>query len=82
VAILENENRLNLSELIIDKNEVEEVFTVPLDYLIDSKNQKVVQQKIKDVSFSYHSIEYNDYIIWGATARMLVNLSKLLNKQD
>ena len=79
VAILENENGLNIKELLIDKNEVEEVFTVPLDYLINSKNQKVVKRKIKEMSFSYHSIQYNDYVIWGATARMLVNLSKLLN---
>jgi len=79
VAVLENVNGLNIRDLLIDKNEVEEVFTVPLDYLIDSKNQKVVERKIKNISFSYHSIEYNDYIIWGATARMLVNLSRLLN---
>jgi len=79
VAVLENENGLNIRELVIDKNEVEEVFTVPLDYLIDQKNQKVVKRQIKEISFSYHSIEYNDYVIWGATARMLVNLGKLLN---
>ncbi|PHS17555.1 MAG: coenzyme A pyrophosphatase [Kangiella sp.] len=79
VAVLDRQNGLNIRNLSIDKNEVEEVFTVPLNYLIDSKNQKLVKRKIKDISFSYHSIEYNDYIIWGATARMLVNLGKLLN---
>lgn len=78
VAILEDEKGLNLNELKIDENEVEEVFTVPLNYLIDRRNQKIIKRKIKDISFSYHSIEYRNYTIWGATARMLINFSKLL----
>ncbi len=80
VAILNRDNYFNCSELLIDNNEVEEVFTVPLNYLIDKKNHVIVEQKINDISFSYYSIEYNNYTIWGATARMIVNLSKLINK--
>ncbi len=65
-------------ELSIDENEVAEAFLVPLAFMIDSSNHQKVSRNINNQSFSYYLIQYNDYKIWGATARMIVNLSRML----
>jgi 8-oxo-dGTP pyrophosphatase MutT (NUDIX family) len=65
-------------QLTIDENEVAEAFLVPLSFVIDSSNHQKVNRNINNQSVSYHLIQYNDYKIWGVTARMLVNLSRML----
>lgn len=67
-------------QLTIDKNEVEEVFLVPLTFLLNSKNQKKAKRKLGEQSFSYYVFEYNQYYIWGATAKMIVNFSRMLEE--
>lgn len=66
-------------QLTIDENEVAEVFLVPLSYLLNSSNHQKISRKINDQSVSFYLIQYNDYKIWGATARMIVNLSRMLS---
>jgi 8-oxo-dGTP pyrophosphatase MutT (NUDIX family) len=65
-----------LPELTIDKNEVENVFSVPLAHLIDSSNHQVESVTYKGMDYDYYKIVWQDKIIWGATAKMIVNLSK------
>jgi 8-oxo-dGTP pyrophosphatase MutT (NUDIX family) len=61
-------------ELTIDTNEVREVFEVPLAYLMNKKNYfvQVIHRGSKE--FPVHYITYNDQVIWGATAGMMVHL--------
>jgi len=66
-------------QLKIDPNEVAEVFTVPFDFLINEANQIQVTEAINGTEYTYHKIQYKQYNIWGATARILVNLSRRLN---
>jgi len=66
-------------QLRLDKNEVEEAFVVPLNFVLNSSNQQKVERKINNQSLSYYVIKYNGYNIWGATAKMLVNFGRLLN---
>ena len=80
IAIYRPKTEFLINHLKLDKNEVENVFTVPLDFLLDEKNHQIVERSINGVSFSYYSIEYKNNNIWGATARMLVNFSQLLKK--
>jgi len=67
-------------QLNIDKNEVDEAFLVPLAFTLNKNNHGKITKIIDKQSYSYYVIKYNNYRIWGATARMLVNLShRLLN---
>lgn len=68
--------------LKIDKNEVETAFEVPLEFTLDPKNHQKVQRQVGEFTFSFYEIHYQQYRIWGATARMLVNLSRLLSVSD
>ena len=69
----------NLPELVIDKAEVDEVFSAPLLYLLDGKNQQLATAIYNEKKYSYYKIIWRDKIIWGATARMIVNLSSYFN---
>lgn len=69
-------------QITIDNNEVEEVFTAPLAYVTDIKNQQKVTEKINGTEYSFYLIQFNHYKIWGATARILVNLTRRLNTSN
>ena len=59
----------------INKIEVDELFEVPLEFILDSKNHVLkVVSGMGAVRHYYYTINYSDYNIWGATAGMLVNL--------
>ncbi|UTW56931.1 CoA pyrophosphatase [Kordiimonas sp. SCSIO 12610] len=59
-------------------SEVEEVFEVPLSFILDRGNHKRESAMWKGIRRHYYSIPYNDYYIWGATAAMLVNLVDIM----
>ena len=63
-------------EMTIDKTEVEYVFEVPLEYLLDSGNQRMVPREWQGLSFSMVEFHYADQRIWGATAQMLLTIHK------
>jgi 8-oxo-dGTP pyrophosphatase MutT (NUDIX family) len=63
-------------QLKIDYNEVAEVFTAPLEFVIDQTNQQKQTEQFNGRQISYYVIRYKQYNIWGATARILVNLSR------
>ncbi|NKD76864.1 CoA pyrophosphatase [Haematospirillum sp. H1815] len=62
-----------------DPGEVAEVFEVPLDFVLDPRNHRQNQIVVNGQSRLFYSLSWNDYYIWGATAGMLVNLSRVLN---
>ena len=62
-----------------DPNEVAEILEVPLSFVLDSRNHERGSRQVGQQQRSYYVIRYNDSVIWGATAAMLVNFSQRLN---
>ena len=60
--------------LALDRFEVAEVFEVPLDYLFDPANHQTRSRAFAGRRRNYYVFEYQDRVIWGATAGMLMNL--------
>ena len=60
--------------LALDSFEVADVFEVPLDYLFDPANQQTRSREFAGRRRKYYMFEYQDRMIWGATAGMLMNL--------
>lgn len=58
--------------------EVAEVFEVPLDFLLDSGNHIEASVEWQGRNRHYYEILWRGYRIWGATAAMIVNLSRRL----
>jgi len=65
-------------ELRPDAGEVEEVFEVPLSFLLDPQNHQRHSREFQGEMRWFYAIPYRDYYIWGATAGMLVNLYRHL----
>ncbi len=65
-------------ELAPDAFEVEEVFEVPLSFLLDPANHQRHAREYQGQLVHYFAIPYRDYFIWGATAAMLVNFYRHL----
>lgn len=61
-------------ELEPDPMEVEEVFEVPLDFLLDPRNHERETSELQGRLRSYYVMRYGSRIIWGATAGMLISL--------
>jgi 8-oxo-dGTP pyrophosphatase MutT (NUDIX family) len=59
-------------------DEVAEWFEAPLDFLIDSANQQRRSALFRGRERHYYEIEWEGRRIWGATAAMIVNLSRRL----
>jgi 8-oxo-dGTP pyrophosphatase MutT (NUDIX family) len=58
--------------------EVAAVFEAPLHYLLDPAHQAVRTAEFRGRERSYYEIDYQGRRIWGATAAMIVNLSRRL----
>ncbi len=64
--------------LVAQDSEVAEWFEAPLAYLIDPAKQRLEAAMFRGRERDYYVIEWNGRRIWGATAAMLVNLSRQL----
>lgn len=62
-----------------DPCEVAEVFEIPLDFVLDPRNHKRAHEMLDGQRRLFYAMRWNGYYIWGATAGMLVNLSRVLN---
>ncbi|TPE52097.1 NUDIX hydrolase [Amaricoccus solimangrovi] len=62
----------------IDPSEVEEVFEVPLAFLVDPAHRRRHSRAWGGGRRIYLAIPYGPYYIWGATARMLATLGDLI----
>ena len=65
-------------ELAPDPREVEEVFEVPLAFLLDARNHLRETRELRGETVGYYVMQYGKRRIWGATAGMLVNLYRML----
>ena len=58
--------------------EVADVFEVPLAFILDPANHQARSAPWQGRTRHYHQIEWGNRRIWGATAAMIVNLSRRL----
>lgn len=58
-----------------DRSEVDEVFEVPLAFVLDPDNMQVHARRWKGRRRAYYAVPYGPHYIWGATARILKALS-------
>lgn len=58
--------------------EVADVFEAPLSFVLDPTNQREASRVWQGATRHYYEINWGDRRIWGATAAMLVNLSRRL----
>jgi 8-oxo-dGTP pyrophosphatase MutT (NUDIX family) len=65
-------------ELTPDAHEVAEVFEVPLAFLLDPQNRQRRTREFQGATVGYYVFEYEERVIWGATAGILVNLYRML----
>jgi 8-oxo-dGTP pyrophosphatase MutT (NUDIX family) len=63
-----------------DPREVEEVFEVPLAFLLDPRNHQRETRELQGRTVAYYVMRYGSHTIWGATAGMLVNLYRHLSE--
>lgn len=65
-------------ELIPDSREVDEVFEVPLSFLLDPRNHQRHSREWQGQTRWFFAIPFGSRYIWGATAGMLVNFYRTL----
>jgi len=59
-----------------EQGEVDEVFRVPLDHVINPENYLVQSRQWQGRRRRYYVVPFGPYYIWGATARMLRGLAE------
>lgn len=64
--------------LLPNPDEVADWFEAPLDFVLNPANQQRMTAEYKGRMRSYYRIDWQGRQIWGATAAMLVNLSRRL----
>jgi 8-oxo-dGTP pyrophosphatase MutT (NUDIX family) len=65
--------------LKIDPQEVEEVFEVPLAFILREENRQLMSRYYNGRRRHFYAYPFGDYFIWGATAGMLNNLAEVLS---
>ena len=65
-------------DLVPNDDEVESIFEVPLAFLLDPANHGTQAIDWEGTTRHYYEINWQDRRIWGATAAMIVNLSRRL----
>lgn len=63
VGILAHMPRLN-----VNAEEVEEIFTVPVEFFLDPKNETIGEREWKGERRNVYSYVFQEHNIWGATA--------------
>lgn len=61
---------------IPEAGEVDEVFSVPLEFLLNSDSYRIERRRWRGIWRQFYVVPYGPYYIWGATARMLRSLSQ------
>lgn len=63
----------------MDKNEVSEIFHVPLQHFITTDDHRIIVANKNGREHNIHFLPYKHYNIWGATAVMIKDLVAQLN---
>ena len=64
--------------LHLDAGEVAEAFEVPLSFLLDTANHREYEREYQGRMRRYFAMPYERYFIWGATAGIIVLLTRAL----
>ena len=64
-----------------DPGEVAEIFEVPLDFLLDPRNMRRETSYYRGAWRTFLAIPWSGRYIWGATAGMLAQLSRIIHGQ-
>ena len=62
------------------EHEVADLFEAPLSFVLDPANQHRMSADFRGTSRHYYQIDWNGRRIWGATAAMIVNLTRRLEQ--
>ena len=65
-------------ELRVDPEEVERAFEVPLDFLMDRRNEEYSEREYGGAKFPVVTFHFAGHRIWGATAGIIVTLRRRL----
>jgi 8-oxo-dGTP pyrophosphatase MutT (NUDIX family) len=66
-------------EFKLDSFEVESVFEVPLEFLLDAANYRRQARHFAGVGeVRFYQLVHREQIVWGATAQILVNFARCL----
>ncbi|PTD97157.1 CoA pyrophosphatase [Pseudothauera lacus] len=65
-------------ELALDDFEVAEAFEVPLSFVLDPANRERHRIEYQGRMREYYAIPWQGYFIWGATAGILVQMSRFV----
>nr|VFJ76691.1 MAG: 8-oxo-dGTP pyrophosphatase MutT, NUDIX family [Candidatus Kentron sp. FW] len=57
-----------------DPSEVAEIIEVPISFLLDPANYYTDSCTTNGMQYGFYALKYEEQVIWGATAGMLVNL--------
>ena len=63
-----------------DPHEVDAVFEVPVEFLLDTANHRYESAFYKGRMRQYWAMPYEDRFIWGATASMVVTFCRILGR--
>jgi hypothetical protein len=61
------------------EHEVADWFEAPLSFLLDTANQQRMTAEFQGRTRHYYQIDWQGRRIWGATAAMIVNLTRRLD---
>lgn len=61
-----------------DASEVADVFEVPFDFLMDTRNHRIDSRFWRGADRRFHAMPYKDRYIWGATAGIIRTLHRRL----
>ena len=67
--------------LALDRTEVDDVFEVPLEFVLDPAHHVPRMRTFAGHEFLTHDIPYGERHIWGVTAGMLLSLYRLLREE-
>jgi 8-oxo-dGTP pyrophosphatase MutT (NUDIX family) len=67
-------------ELHLDQTEVEDVFEVPLEFVLDVRNHRPRDRLVAGHTILTHEIPFEGRHIWGATASMLITFARMLRE--
>lgn len=66
------------AQLSLDRTEVEYVFEVPLPFLLDPRNKKMVERDLHGRVATLAEFHYDGQRIWGATAFIILQFIKII----
>jgi 8-oxo-dGTP pyrophosphatase MutT (NUDIX family) len=65
-------------QLILNPQEVAAIFTAPLNFVLDPRNQRKELYSASGIQREVYVINYEEHRIWGMTAKILVEMTERL----